>query len=46
VGVPVESGVQYYYDGGWLGMFAPARTPTDVVETLARAVRLAGVKPE
>ena len=46
MGVPVESGVQYYYDGGWFGMFAPARTPTDVVETLAREVRTAMQKPQ
>ena len=36
------SGRDYYYaDGGWFGMFAPARTPTDIVETLAREVRVA-----
>ena len=41
-----EAGVDYYYDGGWFGMFAPARTPTDIVETLAREVRVAMQKPE
>ena len=41
-----EAGVDYYYDGGWFGMFAPARTPTEIVETLAREVRVAMQKPE
>jgi tripartite-type tricarboxylate transporter receptor subunit TctC len=36
-----EAGVDYYYDGGWFGMFAPARTPGEIVETLAREVRAA-----
>ena len=42
----VEAGVKYYYDGGWFGMFAPARTPAEVVEVLAREVRTAMQKPQ
>jgi tripartite-type tricarboxylate transporter receptor subunit TctC len=41
-----EIGVDYYYDGGWFGMFAPAKTPNDIVEALAREVRLAMHKPQ
>ena len=41
-----EAGVDYYYDGGWFGMFAPAKTPNEVVETLAREVRTAMQKPQ
>ena len=41
-----EVGVDYYYDGGWFGMFAPAKTPNDIVETLAREVRVAMQKPQ
>jgi tripartite-type tricarboxylate transporter receptor subunit TctC len=41
-----EAGVDYYYDGGWFGMFAPARTPGEVVQTLAREVRTAMEKPQ
>ena len=41
-----EAGVDYYYDGGWFGMFAPAKTPNDIVETLAREVRAAMQKPQ
>jgi tripartite-type tricarboxylate transporter receptor subunit TctC len=41
-----EAGIDYYYDGGWFGMFAPAKTPGDVVETLAREVRAAMEKPK
>jgi tripartite-type tricarboxylate transporter receptor subunit TctC len=40
-----EVGVDYYYDGGWFGMFAPAKTPPEIVETLAREVRVAMDKP-
>lgn len=36
-----EAGVKYYYDGGWFGMFAPAKTPEDIVERLAKEVRIA-----
>jgi tripartite-type tricarboxylate transporter receptor subunit TctC len=37
-----EAGLpQYKHDGGWFGMFAPANTPADVVEKLAREVRAA-----
>jgi tripartite-type tricarboxylate transporter receptor subunit TctC len=41
-----EAGVDYYYDGGWFAMFAPARTPNEIVETLAREVRVAMQKPQ
>ncbi len=41
-----EAGVDYYYDGGWFGMFAPAKTPGEIVETLAREVRVAMDKPQ
>jgi tripartite-type tricarboxylate transporter receptor subunit TctC len=41
-----EVGVDYYYDGGWFGMFAPAKTPSDIVETLAREVMVAMQKPQ
>jgi tripartite-type tricarboxylate transporter receptor subunit TctC len=40
-----EQGVNYTYDGGWFGLFAPARTPQDILETLAREVRTAMQKP-
>jgi tripartite-type tricarboxylate transporter receptor subunit TctC len=40
-----EAGVNYTYDGGWFGMFAPAHTPPEIVETLAREVRVAMQKP-
>ena len=37
-----EAGLpQYRHDGGWFAMFAPANTPTDVVEKLYREVRAA-----
>jgi tripartite-type tricarboxylate transporter receptor subunit TctC len=41
-----EAGVDYYYDGGWFAMFAPARTPEHIVETLAREVVVAMQKPQ
>ena len=41
-----EAGVDYYYDGGWFAMFAPARTPNEIVEILAREVRVAMQKPQ
>lgn len=41
-----EAGIDYYYDGGWFGMFAPAKTPQEIVETLAREVRTAMQKPQ
>jgi tripartite-type tricarboxylate transporter receptor subunit TctC len=40
-----DSGVNWTYDGGWFGMFAPARTPPEVLNTLAREVRTAMQKP-
>ncbi len=40
-----ESGINWTYDGGWFGLFAPARTPQDILETLAREVRSAMQKP-
>lgn len=43
----VEAGLpQYKHDGGWFGMFAPANTPADIVEKLAREVRAAMQNPE
>ena len=42
-----EAGMpQYRHDGGWFGMFAPANTPADIVEKLAREVRAAMQNPE
>jgi tripartite-type tricarboxylate transporter receptor subunit TctC len=41
-----EAGIDYYYDGGWFGMFAPAKTPQEIVETVAREVRTAMQKPQ
>ncbi len=41
-----EAGVKYYYDGGWFGMFAPAKTPEGIVERLAKEVRIAMDKPQ
>ena len=41
-----EAGVPaYHHDGGWFGMFAPAGTPTDIVEKLAAEVRKAMQDP-
>ncbi|HEV3007417.1 MAG TPA: tripartite tricarboxylate transporter substrate-binding protein [Burkholderiales bacterium] len=40
-----DAGVNWTYDGGWFGMFAPARTPPQIVETVAREVRTAMQKP-
>lgn len=40
-----EAGVNWTYDGGWFGMFAPARTPAEIVERIAREVRTAMQKP-
>lgn len=41
-----EAGVPgYHHDGGWFGMFAPAGTPSDVVEKLAAEVRKAMQDP-
>jgi tripartite-type tricarboxylate transporter receptor subunit TctC len=40
-----DAGVNWTYDGGWFGMFAPARTPPEIVETIAREVRVAMKKP-
>jgi tripartite-type tricarboxylate transporter receptor subunit TctC len=41
-----EAGLNYYYDGGWFGMFAPANTPPQILETLAREVGVAMQKPQ
>ncbi len=41
-----ESGVNWTYDGGWFGMFAPARTPPEVLDKLSAEVRKAMQKPE
>lgn len=41
-----EAGLpQYKHDGGWFAMFAPARTPVDIVEKLYREVRTAMQNP-
>ena len=40
-----EAGVNYTYDGGWFGMFAPARTPPEVLEKISSEVRKAMQKP-
>jgi tripartite-type tricarboxylate transporter receptor subunit TctC len=40
-----EAGVNYTYDGGWFGMFAPARTPPEILEKIAAEVRTAMQKP-
>jgi tripartite-type tricarboxylate transporter receptor subunit TctC len=40
-----DAGVNWTYDGGWFGMFAPARTPPEIVELIAREVRAAMQKP-
>jgi tripartite-type tricarboxylate transporter receptor subunit TctC len=40
-----DAGVNWTYDGGWFGMFAPARTPPEILSTLAREVRTAMQKP-
>jgi tripartite-type tricarboxylate transporter receptor subunit TctC len=41
-----EAGVPaYHHDGGWFGMFAPAGTPSDIVEKLAAEVRKAMQDP-
>lgn len=36
-----ELGLKYKHDGGWFAMFAPARTPMEIVEKLHREVRVA-----
>ena len=41
-----ESGLNYTYDGGWFGMFAPARTPPEILDRIAAEVRKAMQKPE
>ena len=42
-----EAGVpQYRHDGGWFGMFAPAGTPSDIVEKLAAEVKKGMQNPE
>ena len=41
-----ESGINWTYDGGWFGMFAPARTPPEVLDKLSAEVRKAMQKPE
>ena len=40
-----EAGVNYTYDGGWFGLFAPARTPPEILEKIAAEVRTAMHKP-
>jgi tripartite-type tricarboxylate transporter receptor subunit TctC len=41
-----ESGINWTYDGGWFGMFAPARTPPEILDKIAAEVRKAMQKPE
>ncbi len=42
-----EAGVpQYKHDGGWFALFAPARTPADIVDKLWREVRSAVQQPD
>ena len=42
-----EAGVQnFVMDGGWYGMFAPAKTPVNIVAQLAQEVKTALVAPE
>jgi tripartite-type tricarboxylate transporter receptor subunit TctC len=41
-----QAGLNYTYDGGWFGMFAPAKTPPEIVEKLAQEVRTAMAKPQ
>jgi tripartite-type tricarboxylate transporter receptor subunit TctC len=40
-----EAGVNWTYDGGWFGMFAPARTPPEILQKIAAEVRTAMQKP-
>ncbi|HEU4924665.1 MAG TPA: tripartite tricarboxylate transporter substrate-binding protein, partial [Burkholderiales bacterium] len=40
-----ESGINWTYDGGWFGMFAPARTPPEILDKIAAEVRTAMKKP-
>ncbi|TAK80714.1 MAG: tripartite tricarboxylate transporter substrate binding protein [Betaproteobacteria bacterium] len=41
-----DAGLSYTYDGGWFGMFAPARTSPEILDKLAREVRSAMQKPQ
>jgi tripartite-type tricarboxylate transporter receptor subunit TctC len=42
-----EAGLpEYKHDGGWFGMFAPAHTPSQIVDKLWREVRYATQNPE
>lgn len=41
-----ELGIDFPYKGAWFGLLAPEGTPTDVMERLAAAVRLAVNNPE
>jgi tripartite-type tricarboxylate transporter receptor subunit TctC len=42
-----EAGLpRYNVDGGWFGMFAPANTPSEVVDRLYREVRTALENPQ
>lgn len=36
-----ELGLKYKHDGGWFAMFAPSKTPMEIVEKLHREVRTA-----
>jgi tripartite-type tricarboxylate transporter receptor subunit TctC len=42
----IESGYPTFDMPGWGGLFAPARTPTDIVEKLNRVVRRAVERPD
>lgn len=41
-----EGGVPGYEAAGWLGMFAPAKTPAPIVAALANAINAALAKPD
>lgn len=41
-----ESGLPGYEAGNWFGVFAPAKTPSDVIETLFKAVEASVRVPE
>jgi len=40
-----EQGINYFHDGGWFAMFAPANTPPEIVNKLWHEVQTAMQKP-